>query len=183
MQMFLDVLKEVLVALLLVLGVTTPGLAASTEANVPTDLAAPSSGVMYPVVKVVDGDTITIDVDGHKQTVRLIGINTPETVDPRKPVECFGKEASDKAKALLTNHSVRVELDASQGTYDKYHRLLAYVYRDDELFVNKLMVSDGYAYEYTYNVPYEYQKEFKEAQRIAQNEDRGLWSPDKCDKK
>ena len=64
-------------------------------------LNVPGSQGPYQVIKVVDGDTITIDLNGKAETIRLIGINTPETVDPRKPVECFGVEASNKAKELL----------------------------------------------------------------------------------
>src|SRR3990167_6162374 len=99
----------------------------------------------YPVVRVVDGDTLAVEMNGKSVKVRLIGLDTPETVDPRKPVQCFGKEASAKAKELLTGKSIRLEKDASQGEYDKYGRLLAY----------------GYGHEYTYNLPYKYQKEFK----------------------
>ena len=85
----------------------------------------------YAVTKVVDGDTIAVLMDGKKVTIRLIGMDTPETVDPRKPVQCFGIEASDKAKELLTGQAVEIEQDDSQDTYDKYGRLLAYVYLPD----------------------------------------------------
>jgi len=67
----------------------------------------------------------------QRYTMRLIGINTPETVDPRKPVECFGREASAEAKRLLTGQRVRIELDPSQNTYDRYGRLLGYVFVRD----------------------------------------------------
>ncbi len=78
------------------------------------------TGRVYPVIKVIDGDTITIAIDGKNETLRLIGINTPETVDPRTTVECFGKEASAKAYEFLDGRSVRIEQDASQGERDKY---------------------------------------------------------------
>src|SRR3989344_8068933 len=81
----------------------------------------------YAVSKVIDGDTISIMKDGKAVTLRLIGLDTPETVDPRKPVQCFGKAASDKAKELLAGTNVRLEFDASQGLLDKYGRTLAYV--------------------------------------------------------
>lgn len=132
----------------------------------------------YPVVKVVDGDTIVVALGGINQTVRLIGINTPESVDPRKPVECFGNEASDKAKSILMGRSVRLVVDPTQGERDKYNRILRYVFRDDGLFFNKQMILEGYAYEYTYSTPYQYQAEFKEAQGNAQQSKVGLWSPD-----
>ena len=134
----------------------------------------------YSVVSVVDGDTIKINIDGRQETLRLIGIDTPETVDPRKPVQCFGKEASNKAKELLTGKKVRIEKDPTQDERDKYDRLLAYIYREDGLFYNKYMVEQGYAHEYTYNTPYKYQAEFKAAEKSARENQRGLWSPDTC---
>ncbi len=144
-------------------------------------LDVPGSQGPYQVIKVVDGDTVTIDLNGKAETIRLIGINTPETVDPRKPVECFGVEASNMAKELLTNKHVYIEMDPTQGERDKYSRLLAYIYREDGFFFNKSMILSGYAYEYTYNIPYKYQSEFKEAQRDAEINKRGLWAPGVCE--
>lgn len=146
------------------------------EYNQITDI----SNNLYLVVSVIDGDTIDIDMDGKIERLRLIGIDTPETKDPRKPVQCFGQEASDKATELLLNQKVKLELDPTQSERDKYDRLLAYVYREDGLFFNKWMVENGYAYEYTYNVPYKYQVEFKEAEDNARSNQLGLWSPDTC---
>lgn len=135
---------------------------------------------LYSVFSVVDGDTIKVNIDGKTETLRLIGIDTPETLDPRKPVQCFGKEASDKAKQLLIGQKVRLAQDSSQGERDKYNRLLAYVYRDDGLFYNKYMIEEGYAHEYTYHLPYMYQVEFKAAQKSAMENLKGLWSPTTC---
>jgi micrococcal nuclease len=137
--------------------------------------------IYYVVTKVIDGDTLSIDIGGTKETLRLIGINTPETVDPRKSVECFGKEASAKANELLSGKRIRIEKDPTQGDRDKYGRLLAYVYREDGLFFNKQMIEEGYAYEYTYNLPYKYQAEFKVAQRMAEAGKKGLWAPGVCE--
>lgn len=134
----------------------------------------------YAVTSVVDGDTIKVNINGTVETLRLIGMDTPETVDPRKPVQCFGVEASNRAKTLLSGQKIRIEADPTQDTRDKYGRLLAYIYRDDGLFFNKSMVVDGYAYEYTYDKPYKYQAEFKAAQITAQSAGAGLWSPSTC---
>ena len=134
------------------------------------------SGIYYPVVKVVDGGTIAVEMNGKSETIRLIGLDTPETVDPRKPVQCFGEEASKKAKEILTGKRVRLEMDASQGKLDKYGRLLAYIFLEDGTFFNQLMISEGYGHEYTYNLPYKYQKEFKEAEKTAREEKKGLWA-------
>ncbi len=136
--------------------------------------------VFYTVVSVVDGDTIKINVDGKTETFRLIGMDTPETVDPRKPVQCFGQESSNKAKELLSGKKVKIETDLTQGDLDKYNRHLAYIYLEDGLFFNKYMIEQGYAHEYTYNTPYKYQAEFKLAQKSAQENQRGLWSSDTC---
>ena len=138
---------------------------------------------LYTVTKVVDGDTIAINLNGKSETIRMIGIDTPETADPRTTVQCFGKEASDKAKELLTGKKVRIEKDPTQGERDKYDRLLAYVWREDGLFFNRYMVEQGYAHEYTYNTAYKHQSEFKAAEAAAQAQKRGLWAPGVCDAK
>lgn len=134
----------------------------------------------YQVVKVVDGDTIKVEKDGKVSTIRLIGINTPETKDPRKPVECFGVEASNKMISLVNNQNVELENDDSQDNKDKYGRILRYVFLTNGTNVNYLMIKEGYAYEYTYNTPYKYQKKFKDAQSWAQQKNLGLWSPKNC---
>ena len=132
------------------------------------------------VVKVVDGDTLDLNINGKVERVRLIGMNTPETVDPRKPVECFGKEASNRAKELLTGKSVKIEYDPNGDTRDKYDRLLLYIFLGDGTNYAKKMIMDGYAYEYTYDVKYKYQSEFKQAQKYAEDNKLGLWAPNAC---
>lgn len=137
-------------------------------------------GVYYDVTKVTDGDTLHISMDGRDETVRLIGINTPETVDPRRAVECFGKEASARMKEIAKGKIVKLEYDESQDTRDTYGRLLAYVYLEDGQMINRKMVAEGYAYEYTYMTPYKYQKEFRQLQNLARSAKRGLWAEDTC---
>lgn len=132
------------------------------------------------VTKVIDGDTIEVLIDGQKQKVRVIGINTPETVDPRRPVECFGKEASDNAKSLLLNQTVKLESDPTQADKDKYGRLLRYMFLPDGTDFGLTMIKEGYAYEYTYDIPYKYQKEYKAAQKEAESGQKGLWSNTSC---
>lgn len=134
----------------------------------------------YSIVSVVDGDTAKVNIDGKTVTLRLIGLDTPETVDPRKPVQCFGVEASNKAKELLSGKKVKIEKDSTQGELDKYGRTLAYIYLEDGLFYNKYMIEQGYAHEYTYDLPYKYQTEFKNAQKEAQSKKLGLWSSNTC---
>jgi len=153
-----------------------------SQESLPQQTTQPSqpTSQLFSVVKVVDGDTIKVDINGTTETLRLIGINTPETVDPRKPVECFGIEASNRAKELLTNKKVRLEADPSQGERGIYGRLLRYIWLEDGTFFNKQMILDGYANEYTYNTPYKYQNEFKQAEKEARENKRGLCADDAC---
>ncbi len=128
------------------------------------------------VVKVVDGDTIDVQMNGVVERIRLIGIDTPETKDPRKPVQCFGPEASKKAKDLLSGKKVFLEADASQGDRDKYGRLLRYVFLEDGTDFNWFMISEGFAREYTYKSPYKHQAQFRQAEINAHFSKKGLWS-------
>lgn len=132
------------------------------------------------VQKIVDGDTLDVMQAGEVVRVRLIGIDTPETVDPRKPVQCFGAEASQHVKDLLADNLVTLEFDESQGSTDKYGRTLAYVILPDGKNLAEEMLRDGFAYEYTYSKPYKYQKIFKIAEQDARDSERGLWSSETC---
>lgn len=127
------------------------------------------------VTKTLDGDTFEIKIGKGMVKVRMIGIDTPETLDPRKPVQCYGHEASEKTKELLNGRSVSLKLDKTQSSLDKFKRLLAYVHRDDGLFVNQFLLENGYAREYTYNKKYQSQKEFKALEKKAKEEKHGLW--------
>jgi micrococcal nuclease len=133
------------------------------------------------VVRVVDGDTIEVRLDGQNQKVRLIGIDTPEVVDPRQPVQCFGQEASRQAHQLLDGQTIELQADPTQDNKDKYGRLLRYVYLPDHTLVNLLLIQEGYAHEYTYQIPYIYQAQFRQAEQQARQQQKGLWSPDTCD--
>jgi micrococcal nuclease len=168
-------------------GVTimAPTAVIPTAANQASSLypAMPSGLKRVKVVRVVDGDTVDVNLDGVTTRLRLIGINTPETVDPDRPVECFGPEASKRAKALLEGQSIMLEADSSQDDRDRYNRLLRYIWFEDGRLFNMQMVLEGYAYEYTYQIPYKYQAAFKSAQRQADQAQRGLWSPSTCNGK
>jgi len=121
------------------------------------------------VIRVIDGDTIKIEGD---KVVRYIGIDTPETVHPSKPVQCYGKEASDKNRELVEGKEIKLEKDVSET--DKYGRLLRYIWLDDML-VNEYLVREGYAQSSSYPPDIKYQDRFIEAQRQAREEKRGLW--------
>jgi micrococcal nuclease len=130
----------------------------------------------YPVTRVVDGDTIWVRAGGQRVKVRLIGMDTPETVAPNEPVACFGPEASARAEQLLSGTDVYLELDPSQGELDRYGRTLAYVWMPDGVMFNELMIREGFAVEYTYDDPYRYQARFRAAEDAARAEGLGLWS-------
>lgn len=136
--------------------------------------------ILYPVVRVIDGDTIVINKNGVNESVRLIGIDTPETVHSTKPIQCFGIEASKKTKEWLEGAQVELIIDEGEGERDKYRRLLGYIYREDGMFINLELIKQGFAYEYTYEDPYQYQAEFMAAQTLAESERRGLWADDAC---
>jgi micrococcal nuclease len=128
------------------------------------------------VTKVVDGDTIDVDSRGDDLRIRMIGFNTPESVDPRRPVECFGKEASKHLASLIpVGTPVRVERDAEE--HDRYGRTLAYVYRaSDGLFLNLQMVVDGYAHALTIPPNDTFATLFVAAERAARAASLGLWA-------
>ena len=129
------------------------------------------------VTKVVDGDTIDLE-DGR--TVRFVGIDTPETVDPRRPVGCFGKEASNETKSLLSGKFVILQKDVSET--DKYGRLLRYVYlpldNGQILFVDDYLVREGFAKVLTYPPDVKFNEQLREAERQAKINKKGLWG--KC---
>ncbi len=145
------------------------------------------------VVEVIDGDTIRVEVTdrtdgpgagdtvpGTVYTVRLIGIDAPESVDPRTPVECFGREAKAAATALLEGSEVRLVKDVEDT--DGFGRLLRYVYFGDEL-ANARLVANGYAYAFTHPPNVRHSGLFVEMHREARAFARGLWASDTCDGK
>jgi micrococcal nuclease len=127
------------------------------------------------IVRVVDGDTVVVRLGGHDQRVRLIGIDTPETVSPVKPVQCYGHQASVHTKALLPpGTAVRLVRDVDER--DIYGRLLAYVYRvRDGLFVNLELARDGFASLLTYPPNVAHVDQFRAAVDGARRRDIGLW--------
>ncbi len=137
--------------------------------------AAPTDPGAATVVEVVDGDTVVVDIAGRHETLRLIGIDTPETVDPDQPPECWGAEASAHTKALLpAGTAVRLTRDVEAR--DRYDRLLVYVERtEDGLFVNLDLVAGGWADDYPFPPNVAHQREFALAVSQARAEGLGLW--------
>lgn len=133
------------------------------------------------VVRVIDGDTFTARDGSILFTVRLIGVNAPESVDPKTPVQCWGPEASQHLKQYLSGKTVVLQADSAVGNKDAYGRILRYVLLNDETNVNKWLINQGDAREYTFKTPYSLQKEFKQAQLEAKQKKLGLWGA--CKKK
>lgn len=172
-------------------------LAACSRHHVDLTHQAPATWLEEPggheagiVTRVVDGDTVEVEVTervegpgvgltvvGESYDVRLIGIDTPESVKPGSPVECFAKEASAATTALLEGQGVRLVKDVEDT--DRYDRLLRYIYMGDEM-ANARLVTNGYATAYTYPPNVRHTDLFVALQREARESDRGLWSPDTC---
>lgn len=127
------------------------------------------------VVRVVDGDTIKARIGRRIETVRLIGVDTPETVDPRRAVQYFGQEASDFVADLAQGDEVRLEADRQCTNRDKYRRLLRYVYFADGTLLNAEIIAQGYGFAFT-KYPFSKMKEFRRLERRARREGRGLWA-------
>jgi micrococcal nuclease len=130
----------------------------------------------YAVTRYVDGDTIQVDMDGTKETIRFIGIDTPETHKPNTPVQCYGPAAAAHTKNVISQAGGRVRLaaDALGTNRDRYDRLLRYVYLPDGTLVNERNVREGYAFYYPF-FPFSKKAEFAAAQKEAQAGNRGLW--------
>jgi micrococcal nuclease len=125
------------------------------------------------VVKVIDGDTIKVSIGGRVETIRLIGVDTPE-VDSRKPVEIYGKEATEFTRRLSENKEVRLEPDPQGDTRDTYGRLLRYVYLPDGTLLNAEIIRQGYGHAYT-RFPFTRLEGFRALEREARQAGRGLW--------
>lgn len=172
--------RSLVLALALVVGVL--GGAACTDDAAPQDLAPPASvpdrESLPPnatVDRVVDGDTIVADIDGRRERVRLLGIDTPESVAENRPDQCYGQEASDYLSSLLPE-GAPITLILDEEARDQYDRLLAYVVRSsDELFVNLDLVERGYAGVLVYAPNDHYESLFRAAEREAAAAGIGLW--------
>lgn len=167
----------ILISYLLGTGKAKETVPKPTPTSFPNSIASPSAaleakhgGIFTTVVSVVDGDTIKIE---GGEVVRYIGINTPETVAPNRPVECMGREASARNKELVQGKTVELEKDVSQR--DRYGRLLRFVWVGDSM-INEQLVREGFAQVSTYPPDVKYQSLFVEAQRLAIEEKKGLWS-------
>ncbi|MCL6481024.1 MAG: thermonuclease family protein [Firmicutes bacterium] len=158
--------KSALTALIAVLLV----LAVWTVRESRREPALPPGGEWRTVLRVVDGDTLILD---GEERVRLIGVDTPESVDPRRPVEAFGKEAAAFTRRLAEGRRVRLAYDEQR--IDRYGRTLAYVYLEGGTFLNAEIIRQGYGHAYT-RLPFAYAEQFLQYEREAREARRGLWA-------
>ena len=144
----------------------------------PTPATPTALGINATMLRVVDGDTIDVTIGGHRERVRLIGIDTPETKKPNTPVQCFGPEATAFTKSLLPV-DIGLHLERDIVARDDFGRMLAYVYlAGDGTFVNMTIIRQGFARPLTIAPNSAHAEEFVEAARVADADNIGLWA--KC---
>jgi micrococcal nuclease len=155
-------------------GTPTPTRPAATTSSAP--------GAAARVTRVVDGDTLKARVAGRTETVRVIGLDTPESVKPGTPIECFAMRATAEAERLLpVGAAIRLESDPTQANRDRYGRLLAHVWLADRTLFAERMIRGGFGIHYIYGgVPSIYARRLAAAEDGARAAMRGLWSPTTC---
>lgn len=149
-----------------------------------TDSVEQNQPGLYTVTRFSDGDTISVDMNGKKEKVRFIGVDTPETHKPNAPVQCYGPAASAFTKTIIGKNKVRLEADPLSTNRDRYDRLLRYVYLPDGTLVNERLIRDGYGFYYPY-FPFKKSGQFEIAQNKARSETKGVWgncTPKQTDK-
>ncbi len=129
---------------------------------------------MHKVLEVSDGDTIVVDLYGKTETIRFIGVDTPETHHPSKPVQCYGPEASNYTKYLLEGEYVRLEVDPLSDNRDRYDRLLRFIYTKNGVLVNYSLVEQGFGFAIT-SFAHSKMPSFVLAQAEADKQNKGLW--------
>ncbi len=153
---------------------STPGAAPVTEPISPgsgTALTPSTGALLVDVVGVTDGDTIRVRVGSQTERLRVIGIDTPEL----RARDCFAQQASSRMQSLVQSKQVRIQADSTQDDRDRYGRLLRHVFLTDGRSVGELLIAEGFAREYTYDVPYLGQAGYRAAERSAQAARAGLW--------
>jgi micrococcal nuclease len=167
--MLTAVRRWALLAVVLSIGACGPIDGTTTDAG---GDRAPGARAEATVTRVVDGDTVHVLLDGQDVTIRLIGIDTPETVAPGQPVECFGPEASRFVAARLTGEDVLLEFD--RDPIDPFGRTLAYVWLGGQLF-NETLVAQGFAEAKSYPPNTAHQVALDAAEKLARRANRGRW--------
>ena len=165
-----------LIVLCLLCAVAWAGAGCSAPASHTDSSDIEATISMATVESIIDGDTVVLDIDGQSERVRLIGIDTPESVNPNVPEQCWGAEASNALEELIPEGSqVRIERDVEAR--DRYDRLLLYLYREsDDLFVNHWLVDNGFAESVSYPPNIAFQHDLDQARDRAASQPVGLWA-------
>jgi len=137
------------------------------------DAASTQPGT-YTIDHFIDGDTIAVNMNGKVETIRMIGIDTPETHKPNTPVQCYGPAAAAQTKQLIGSGRVRLESDSQSTNRDRYNRLLRYVYISDGRLLESELIKNGYGFAYT-QFPFGKSDEFTQLQSEAKAGNKGLW--------
>jgi len=130
---------------------------------------------LYSVTNFIDGDTIAVDMNGSSETIRMIGVDTPETHRPNTPVQCFGPQAAEYTKQLIGKNRVRLQADPLDTNRDRYGRLLRYVYLPDGRLLERELIANGYGFAYT-SFPFTKSDEFEMLETQAKTTKKGLWA-------
>lgn len=153
--------------------------AVQEEKTTSTEAKVYESGVTYPLMRIVDGDTLIVGFENTTEYVRLIGIDAPELNDPAG-TQCYAQESTAHLQEIARTGLVVLHFDETQGMRDSYGRLLAYVELPEGGDLGEQMLADGYAREYTYHAAYARQGTYTAAEQLATEEGRGLWAEDVC---
>jgi len=130
---------------------------------------------LYSVDHFIDGDTVAVNMNGYVETVRMIGVDTPETHKPNTPVQCYGPEAASYTKSLIGASRLRLQADNLDTNRDRYGRLLRYVYLPDGTLVESKLLDGGYAFAYL-QFPFEKKQQFAAEEAAAKGSKVGLWA-------
>jgi micrococcal nuclease len=152
----------------------------ATADDATADDATADGQVEGRVSRVIDGDTLDIVVAGETRRVRLLGVDTPESVHPTEPVECYGPEASAFLRALVEGQTVRLAADPSQDAVDRYDRWLGLIWLDDGTLVNHELIAQGYATAFITRPPHARSTAFRDAEDQARAAGLGMWAADAC---
>ncbi len=140
-----------------------------------THTATTSQPGLYSINHFIDGDTISVNMNGQAETVRFIGVDTPETHKPNTPVQCFGPDAAAFTKATIGSQSVRLVSDSLSTNRDRYNRLLRYIYLPNGTDLDELLIQRGYGFAYVY-FPFTKSQQFLADEHAAQSAKLGLWN-------
>lgn len=151
-----------------------PGGPTDTSVQQATHESTGAQPGTYSINHFVDGDTIAVNMNGKTETIRMIGVDTPETHKPHTPVQCYGPAAAAYTKQIIGSGSVRLEADSQSTNRDRYNRLLRYVYTSDGKLVEAELIKNGYGFAYT-QFPFGKSDEFVQLQTDAKAGNKGLW--------